>query len=88
MTLTKKQQELIIHMICQRGFRLNPKIQNIYNSSALNRAIQHLKKMDLIRSFKTDQGQSYQLTDKGIFIGGILTKAHGLKIKYLLYLFY
>ncbi len=86
MTLTKKQQELIIHMICQRGFRLNCKIQKIYNSKALDKALQHLIKMGLIRNFKLENGNSYQLTDRGILLGGILTKEHGLSIKY--YLFY
>lgn len=87
MTLTKKQQELLLYMLFQKGFRLNPKKQKIYNSSAFYKMIERLIELDLIIPFRKEvDGCSYQLTDKGLFFACVLN--HGnkypFKIEYIL----
>lgn len=60
-------------MLNKKGFRLNPNGQKIYKSKAFYDLIHKLKEMDLIRSFKKENdGCSYQLTDKGIFVSSII----------------
>jgi len=90
MTLTKKQQELLILMLNEKGFRLNPNGQKIYKSRALYDLIAKLKEFDLVRSFKKEgDGSSFQLTDKGIFISSILAGgSKNKKIKYWLQIIY
>lgn len=88
MVLTKKEQELLIYMLSEKGFRLNIKKQKIFNSKAIYESLNKLIKLDFIRPFKSENGCSYQLTDKGIFLSAILNRKHGLDIKYVLLLFY
>jgi len=72
-------------MLNQDGFRLSSKNQKIYNSKAFYETIEHLIEHDLVRPFKMENdGCSYQLTDKGIFLGGVLTKNHNKKLTYIL----
>lgn len=87
MTLTKKQQELLLYMLFQKGFRLDIKKQKIYNSSALFKMIDELIELNLITHFKKESdGCSYQLTDKGLFLICILNhgKKYPFKIEYIL----
>jgi len=91
MTLTKKQQELLLFMLFQKGFRLNAKTQKVYKSYALFKMLGELIELDLITHFKMEEdGNSYQLTDKGLFISCLLN--HGnkypFKIEYNLRFFY
>ena len=90
MTLTKKQQELLILMLNKKGFRLNPNGQKIYKSRAFYDLMANLKRMDLVRSFKKElDGCSFQLTDKGVFLSSILAGGNANKyIAYWLHIIY
>lgn len=91
MTLTKKQQELLLYMLFQKGFRLDVKKQKIYKSSALYRMIGELIELDLVTHFKKEgDGSSYQLTDKGLFFACVLNhgRVYPFKIEYNLRFFY
>lgn len=73
MTFTKKQQEIILLMLENKGYRLNPNGQKLYKSRAFYSIINDLIKCGLIRSFKKENdGSSYQLTDKGVMFGKII----------------
>lgn len=73
MTFTKKQQEILAYMLEQKGHRLNPNGQKIYNSKCFYGMVKELKDCGLISSFKKElDGSSYQLTDKGIMFSSII----------------
>jgi len=73
MTFTKKQQEILIYMLDQKGHRLNPDGQKIYKSKYFYDMIKKLKDCGLVNSFKKElDGSSYQLTDKGVMFSSII----------------
>ena len=73
MTFTKRQQEILVHMLNQKGYRLKPNGQEIYKTGSFYNMIKELKECELVKGFKKESdGSSYQLTDKGLFFASII----------------
>ena len=85
MTLTKKEQELLMFMGKDRHFSVSPNGQKIYQSSWFFDVISSLKKRGLVRSFKQGNGRKYQLTDEGVLISYLLAKMSGKEHREIFY---
>jgi hypothetical protein len=90
MVLTKKQQELLLLMLDNKGFRLGMNGQKVYKSHKFYNMVGELVALDLVRPFQKEMdGSSYQLTDKGIMTACILANGkERKKIYYVLEIFY
>lgn len=75
MSLTKKEQELLVEMFSKDRYKITVNGQKIYNSSWFFDVVSKLKKYGFLRSFKVNNSTGYQLTDEGIMLACMLNKA-------------
>lgn len=79
MTISKKEQELLIEMFMNPDFCISANGQKIYNSSWFYDVVCNLKNHGLIRSLKNGRKKIYKLTEEGLLFGYILSKEKGNK---------